>query len=145
MNIIYQNIKSITLVLENCFRVLIPAQYVGVVKTGIFYNDGARNCVNGLVLSIKRGFHFSIFDDIAVNLQYLHDHHDIVLLDIIYENDEKQEIWIDCWDEEFYENQYQHSKFNRYGDLFTVINVNSLLLNQEFPDDIINIDEYKIN
>lgn len=151
-----KEVKSITLVFENCERIVIPRRYIGIIYIEGINVEIARVACNSIskvtsagtialeIFSEGNGEHkpFGIpqsppekmFDRIT-------ECHDITAIDVTYEDDSYESFWTD------YEagsedglgapNIYEKTKVSDLGNLYVVISKNKDIENF-FPDEDIN-------
>jgi len=142
-----KDIVKIEFILENCECIEIERKYLGHLQI-----KDIRKTISVAAKSMSRHEtcdHFSMAayrngdevygqlgDDSSLERKY---HRlkagDIVSINIIYDDQTEEEVYVTWIGESVYKNDYQHTYINDYGDLFIVINKNKNI-EDEFPYDL---------
>lgn len=120
-------IKSINIVFENLEVVVVPSDYI----SAFVINDISENFVytnttlyyfgcKKLNMRINNEFNMTLVDDIygeRNSFQRIINFNDIVAVDIIFENDVSETVYVDWWDMCEYENLNQSTEILSDGSL----------------------------
>ncbi len=132
-------IKKIEIVLENCEVITIEGKYIGNFGcTDISYSIERFGCNCIDELKTCKDFYISIYRDSALNTEFnttfgelnetrnplkrILDYPDITSIYIYLTKDENnpKEFYV-TWGDGEYDNEYQKSYMNKFGDLFIVV------------------------
>ncbi|KON87408.1 hypothetical protein AF332_11605 [Sporosarcina globispora] len=143
------NFKSIDLVLENCEVITVERKYMGHLYMSNFNTTISRHdkkllsseVVNEFAIEIHRSLDETtnkqgLFDKYSP-IERLRKYSDITQIEITYEDNSKKHVYTHWHDEDEYDNRYQKSKLNNFGDLYIVIS-EAKDIDYYFQDETIN-------
>jgi len=155
-----KQIEKIELLLENCEIITVEGKHIGDLQIeNIVYSINRMACNYIAERFMCKSFSMSIHRDCALNtkiettfgkaneernpVQRIHDHKDIVSVHIHFSDGIEKHIYLEWDGESGYENKYQDTYINNFGDLFIVAGMNKKI---EDVFDLTKIeDEDRIN
>ena len=151
-NRMQKQIEKIELLLENCEIITVEGKHIGDLQIeNIVYSINRMACNYIAERFLCQSFSMSIHRDSALNtkmeftlgevdeernpIQRIHDHKDIVSVHIHFSDGIEKHIYVKWDGESEYENKYQDTHINNFGDLFIVVDKDKKV------KDIFNLDE----
>ena len=141
-----RSVKKVRLVFENCQVLDIPLMFVGRFwLEGITQMIGRTHAgapdlwtkANEFAIEISREFD-------QEKLELISETSGITWVEITFENGMKLDISLPWQGEEFCENEYQKSKFNKHGDLFVIVSKKKKRMKKVFSGETVNADDFFI-
>ena len=132
-----KRMKELTLIFKNCMAETVSLEHIGYFALDNIVQKLCRTHASspGLVFFAKE-FIIEIGREAGLS-----DIASIAQIEVTFNDDEVIAYRIP-WGSKEFDNEYQRSKRNKHGDLFVAISKNLSLLNEVFPDEDVDSDDY---